>query len=133
MKSKVQSPTRKGKIMAIKRFEDIEAWQAARGLTREIYKSTHLEPFAHDYGLCNQIQRASVSIMANISEGFDSNSDDEFVRFLRYALRSATEVQSHLYVAVDQGYISKDEFTQLYDQAIEVKSLIAGFTPWNNV
>jgi len=65
--------------------------------------------------------------MANISEGFDSNSDDEFVRFLRYALRSATEVQSHLYVAVDQGYISKDEFTQLYDQAIEVKSLIAGF------
>jgi len=77
--------------------------------------------------------RAAVSIMANISEGFDSNSDDEFVRFLRYALRSATEVQSHLYVAVDQGYISKDEFTQLYDQAIEVKSLIAGFTPWNNV
>jgi len=65
--------------------------------------------------------------MANVSEGFDSNSDDEFVRFLRYALRSATEIQSHLYVAVDQGYISKDEFTQLYDQATEVKSLIAGF------
>jgi len=96
--------------------------------------------------LRDQVQRAAVSIMANIvhpvkyirwtisrGKGFDANSDDEFVRFLRYALRSATEVQSHQYVAADQGYISKDEFTQLYDQGTEVKKLIAGFTPWNNV
>jgi len=102
----------------------------------------------------DQIQRASTSVMANIvypvkytllrllhgvnpvkyirwtisrGKGFDANSDDEFVRFLRYALRSATEVQSHQYVAADQGYISKDEFTQLYDQGTEVKKLIAGF------
>jgi len=71
--------------------------------------------------------RASVSIMANISEGFDSNSDDEFVRFLRYALRSATEVQSHLYVAVDQKYISEGNFDDLYKQATEVKKMISGF------
>jgi len=104
--------------------------------------------------LRDQVQRAAVSIMANIvypvkytllrllhgvnpvkyirwtisrGKGFDANSDDEFVRFLRYALRSATEVQSHQYVAADQGYISKDEFTQLYDQGTEVKKLIAGF------
>jgi len=65
--------------------------------------------------------------MGNISEGFDSNSDDEFVRFLRYALRSATETQSHLYVAVDQDYISEEDFNILYKQAAKVKSLIAGF------
>ena len=65
--------------------------------------------------------------MANISEGFDAISDDEFVRFLRYALRSATEVQSHLYSAIDQDYISEGDFDDLYKQAAKVKSLIAGF------
>lgn len=83
--------------------------------------------FARDYGLRDQIQRASVSIMANIAEGFDSNSDEEFIRFLRYALRSATEVQSHLYVALDQNYIDKPAFDDLYAQAGETKSLISGF------
>jgi len=113
--------------MKIERFEDIEAWKIARELTQQIYNVTNKGQFVRDHGLQSQIQRAAVSIMANVAEGFDANSDDEFVRFLRYALRSATEVQSHLYVAADQGYISKDEFTQLYDQATEVKKLIAGF------
>ena len=126
--------------MAITRFEDIEAWQTARELTQQIYKVTAQGQFTRDYGLRDQVQRAAVSIMANIvhpvkyirwtisrGRGFDANSDDEFVRFLSYALRSATEVQSHLYVAADQGYISKDEFTQLYNQATEVKKLISGF------
>ena len=113
--------------MKIERFEDIEAWQTARELTRQIYKAAAHERFARDYGLRDQIQRAAVSIMANTAEGFDANSDDEFVRFLRYALRSATEVQSHLYVAADQGYISAEEFTRLYDQATEGKKLISGF------
>jgi len=119
--------------VAIARFEDIEAWKAARALTQGIYRTTGGASFSKDFGLRDQVQRAAVSIMANIAEGFDANSDDEFVRFLRYALRSATEVQSHLYVAADQGYISGEDFTQLYDQAIEAKTLIAGFTPWNNV
>ena len=126
--------------MAITRFEDIEAWQTARELAQQIYKVTAQGQFTRDYGLRDQVQRAAVSIMANIvhpvkyirwtisrGRGFDANSDDEFVRFLSYALRSVTEVQSHLYVAADQGYISKDEFTQLYDQGTEVKKLISGF------
>jgi len=140
--------------VAIERFEDIEAWQAARNLTQGIYRTTGGQSFSKDFGLRDQVQRATVSIMANIvypvkytllrllhgvnpvkymrwtisrGRGFDANSDDEFVRFLRYALRSATEVQSHLYVAADQGYISGEGFTQLYDQATEAKKLISGF------
>ena len=113
--------------MAIKRFEDIEAWKAARELTRAIYRATAQGKFTKDFGLRDQIQRAAVSIMANVSEGFDSNSDDEFVRFLRYALRSATEVQSHLYVALDQAYIDRATFDSLYNQADKVKSIISGF------
>ena len=126
--------------MKIEKFENIEAWKKGRELAKDIYAVTGKGEFARDYGLRDQIQRATVSIMANIvhpvkyirwtisrGKGFDANSDDEFVRFLRYALRSATEVQSHLYVAADQGYISKDEFTQLYDQGTEVKKLISGF------
>jgi len=113
--------------MAIKRFEDIEAWKAARELTQAIYRLTAQGKFAKDFGLRDQIQRAVVSIMANVSEGFDSNSDDEFVRFLRYALRSGTEVQSHLYVALDQAYINRDAFNSLYNQADKVKSIISGF------
>jgi four helix bundle protein len=69
------------------------------------------------------VRRAAVSIIANIAEGYDSFSDEEFIRFLR----SATEVRSHLYVALDQDYISKDEFDQLYEQANKTKSLISGF------
>ena len=100
-------------------------------IDQDVYQVTTawLRGEGHDVVTARELgmQRATVSITANIAEGFDANSDDEFVRFLRYALRSATEVQSHLYVAVDQGYISGEDFTQLYDQATEVKSLIAGF------
>jgi len=92
--------------MAIDRFEDIEAWQVGRELTRKIYEAARVERFARDFGLRDQVQRAAVSIMANIAEGFDSQSNKAFIQFLGYALRSATEVQSHLYVALDQGYVS---------------------------
>jgi len=71
--------------------------------------------------------RAAVSIMANVAEGFDSRSNQEFVRFLGYAVRSATEVQSHLYVALDQEYVSQDQFDAIYQQAVQVKSLLHGF------
>lgn len=111
----------------IERFEEVEAWKGARSLARGVYRATHSDRFGRDDGLRKQIQRAAVSIMANVAEGFDSGSDDEFVRFLRYALRSATEVQSHLYVAVDQRYMTEDEFAAFYDQATEVKKLISGF------
>jgi four helix bundle protein len=111
----------------IEKFEDIKAWQKARELVKEIYNATKKGSFTEDFGLCKQIQNASVSIMANIAEGFDSQSDDEFVRFLRYRLRSATEVQSHLYVSLDQDYIKKESFEKLYKEIEEIKSLIAGF------
>ena len=113
--------------MKIERFEQIEAWRAARELTRGIYALTQQEAFSKDFGLRDQIQRASVSVMANIAEGFDGRSTQEFIRFLGYAFRSATEVQSHLYVALDQDYLMKDEFDNLYQRAVETKRLINGF------
>lgn len=113
--------------MTIERFEDIEAWRAARELTQRIYRTTGGASFSKDFGLCGQIQRAAVSIMANIAEGFDSQSNQGFIQFLGYALRSATEVQSHLYVALDQDYIEEEKFNELYQQASKAKSLISGF------
>jgi len=113
--------------MAIEQFEDIEAWQVARTLARSIYATTGQGKFKCDFGLRDQIQRAAVSIMANVSEGFDSQSNRTFIQFLGYALRSATEVQSHLYVALDQEYISRDAFDDLYERAARVKSIIHGF------
>ena len=95
------------------RLEEIQAWQKARQLTREIYEATSNSKFANDYGLRNQVQRASVSIMANIAEGFGRRSDKEFANFLNMAHGSVAEVQSHLYVALDLAYITKATFDQL--------------------
>jgi four helix bundle protein len=111
----------------IKKFEEIEAWKKARKLTQEIYKATTQGSFTRDFGLRDQLQRASVSIMANIAEGFDGGSNREFLKFLTYALRSTTEVQSHLYVALDQQYLGQNSFHSLYDLSVEVKNLISGF------
>ena len=111
----------------IERFEDIIGWQEARILTQNIYKTTKREPFSRDFGLRDQIQRASVSSMSNIAEGFDCESKAEFGRFLGIARRSAVEVQSLLYVALDVDYLTPKEFTQLYEQARKAKALIGGF------
>lgn len=112
--------------MRIEKFEDIESWKLARELTNEIYRITKLNNFSKDFGLKDQIQRASVSIMANISEGFDSGSDKSFINFLNYSYRSASEVQSLLYVVLDQKYISKNEFDFLYGKCKDIKNLIGG-------
>ena len=114
-------------MAVIERFEEIEAWREARNLTQQIYHVTRRGAFNRDLGLRDQIQRATVSIMANIAEGFDGGSNREFIRYLGYALRSATEIQSHLYVALDQGYIDKERFRALYQLATNVKNLIHGF------
>ncbi|MBM4323842.1 MAG: four helix bundle protein [Deltaproteobacteria bacterium] len=113
--------------MKIERFEEIQSWQEGRVLTRKIYGLTNKPPFKGDRGLCEQIQKASVSVMANIAEGFDRQSKKEFSKFLNYASGSASEIQSHLYVALDQGYISEDDFQKTYSQARKTKSLINGF------
>lgn len=109
------------------RFEDIRAWQEARSLTQQIYQITKIGDFARDFGLRDQIQRASVSIMANIAEGFDCDSKVEFARYLGIARRSAVELQSLLYAALDAEYIAEEKFHQLYDQANKIKALISGF------
>ena len=113
--------------MRIERFEDIEAWQLARELTKTVYLLTKLLGFSHDYGLKRQIQEASGSAMHNIAEGFDAETNAEFIRFLRYAKRSCTEVQSELYVALDEAYISITEFQDTYEQARRTRAAIRGF------
>ena len=113
--------------MRIERFEDIEAWQLARELTRKIYRLTKKPEFARDFGLKGQIQEAAGSTMHNIAEGFDSETNPEFVRFLRYAKRSCTEVQSELYVALDQQYITSSEFQDVYEHAGRTRAAIRGF------
>ena len=113
--------------MTIQRFEDILAWQKARVLTKDVYACTRVGAFAKDYGLKDQIQRASVSSMSNISEGFERGGDREFVQFLSNSKGSCGEVKSHLYVALDQNYITPVSFNQLYGQADEVSRLVSGF------
>lgn len=113
--------------MPIKRFEDIEAWQIARKLTQEVYAIVKSDKFSRDWGLRDQITRASSSVMHNIAEGFNSGSGKEFVRFLSYAQRSCTEVQSQLYVALDQGYIQRNRFEYIYEIAEHAKAKIGGF------
>lgn len=113
--------------MKIEKFEDIKAWQEAKILTKMVYEVTSKGKFSKDYGLKDQIRRASTSIMANIAEGFDAQSDAEFIKFLIYARRSTSEVQSHIYVALEENYITKQEFDEIYQKTVEVKNLISGF------
>ncbi|HLF93827.1 MAG TPA: four helix bundle protein [Planctomycetota bacterium] len=113
--------------MKISRFEDIEAWKKARVLMNRVYAVVKTAPYAQDKDLQRQMRRTSVSAMSNIAEGFDGGSDAEFRRFLRMAKRSATELQSHLYVALDQRYLAEKGFQELYDLTAEVQRLIGGF------
>jgi four helix bundle protein len=111
----------------ITKFEDIKAWQEARSLTQQIYQLTAMGGFSRDFGLRDQIQRAAVSSMTNIAEGFDCDSKLEFARFLGIARRSAVEVQSLLYVAMDTRYITREVFDRNYEQARKTKALIGAF------
>lgn len=112
--------------MAIRRFEDLIAWQAARTLTKEIYQVTRVAPFSRDYGLCGQVQRASVSIMSNIAEGFERSRPGEFHQFLSVAKSSCAEVRSELYVALDANYLNEDRFGGVFDLAEEAGRIIGG-------
>lgn len=114
-------------MASIEKFEDIEAWQKACELTREIYRVTNRGTFAKDFGLRDQIRRASVSIMSNIAEGFGRGGNREFIQFLSMAKGSVSEVQAQLYVAVDAGYLTKDQFQQLYSLSQSTGNLIGGF------
>lgn len=113
-------------MAAVTKFEDLIAWQESRILVKWIYKITSDGTFAKDYGIRDQIQRAAVSVMTNIAEGFDCESSAEFARFLGIARRSAVEVQSLLYAALDVDHIKQDSFNSHYEQAKKCKALIGG-------
>jgi four helix bundle protein len=99
--------------MAVNRFEDLIAWQKARELTKLVYEVSKHGDFARDFALTNQIRWASISVMSNIAEGFDRLGDVEFHRFLVIAKASCAEVRSQIYIALDVGYLSEEEFQLL--------------------
>ena len=108
------------------RFEDLIAWQKARELTRAIYEVTSQGAIARDFGLAGQLQRAAVSAMSNVGEGFERDSMAEFHRFLTSAKASCGESRSLLYVALDVGYIDEDTFDRLKDRVDEAARVIIG-------
>lgn len=110
----------------IERFEDIKAWQTARVLVSAVYRVSGKGKFGKDFGLRDQIRRAAVSVMSNIAEGFERFSDKEFHRFLHIAKGSAGEVRSQLFVAMDLGYVTGDEFDELRSKAEEVAKVLSG-------
>ena len=117
-------------MATIGQFEDIQAWQKARELVREIYQACAEGRLSRDFGLKDQLCRAAVSSMSNIAEGFARNSDNDFAHFLDIAGGSIMEVQSLLYVALDVGYLGKSEFERLYTMGSEVSLLIGSFTSY---
>jgi four helix bundle protein len=117
-------------MAAIRRFEDIQAWQQARILVREVYKACAKGRLSRDFGLKDQLWRAALSSMSNIAEGFAKKSDRDFARFLDIARGSITGVQSLLYVALDIEYIDKNEFDQLRAMTEKTASLVSGLTSY---
>jgi four helix bundle protein len=107
-----------------KRFEDIQAWQKAKILIKQIYLATAVEGFARDFELRNQIRRSSVSISANIAEGQGRRTDKDFAHFLNISLGSIAETKSHLYLAFDLGYINKELFDEIYGKLDEVGRMV---------
>ena len=109
-----------------KKLEEIQAWQKARALCKQIYSVTNGGPFAADFGLRDQIRRAAVSVLSNIAEGFERGGTREFAQFLAIAKGSAGEIRAQLYVACDQRYIDRDQFEELVQDVDEVSRMING-------
>ncbi|MEL6304461.1 MAG: four helix bundle protein [Bacteroidota bacterium] len=111
----------------INSFEEIEAWKRCREFTKILYSVTNRKDFDKDFDLKRQIRRATVSISSNIAEGFERNTDKEFIQFLYYAKASAGEVKSQLYLAYDLGYIKEEIFKDLFERITNISKLISGF------
>jgi four helix bundle protein len=111
--------------MAVKNFEDLNVWRQARQLTKQVYRLTKSEKFMKDFGLRDQIQRATVSIMSNIAEGFERGGNQEFVQFLYVSKASCGEVRSQLYVAFDQGYITDNDSEKLLQSFRRLSAMIS--------
>ena len=114
----------------ISRFEEIEAWKNARELTKQIYQLSALGEFSRDFGLKDQLRRATVSIMSNIAEGFESQTQTLFIRYLGIAKASAGELRSHLYIASDLGYLSPEDLRNTINLAEKVSRQIYGFVKY---
>lgn len=117
-------------MAAIRRFQDIKAWQRERVLVTEVYKLCAEGSLSKDYGLKDQLRRAAVSVMSNIAEGFGRNSNKDFAHFLDMSRGSVMETQSLLYVALDVGYLNRETFKHLDQNAEEVSALIIGFSSY---
>jgi len=113
-------------MATFERFEDIDAWKKARSLVNTIYELTASGEFARDYGLKDQVRRAAVSVLSNIAEGFEREGNNEFCRFLAMAKGSCGEVRAQLYVALDQHYVTAEQFNVAVRQAVEVSRMISG-------
>lgn len=114
-------------MATIKEFEDLEIWQKARDLSKDIFNKTIEGAFSKDFGLKDQINRASGSIMDNIAEGFERDGKQEFIQFLSYSKGSAGEVRAQLYRAFDRKYITEEEFNLLKDKTREISKGLKGF------
>ncbi|HED07393.1 MAG TPA: four helix bundle protein [Ignavibacteria bacterium] len=106
--------------MKVEHFEDLEIWKESRKLVVEVYKLTSNEILKKDFGLKEQMQRAAVSIMNNIAEGFERDSNKEFIRFLFFAKGSAGEIRSLLYITLDLNLITKDKFKELFGDSVKL-------------
>lgn len=113
-------------MASIIRFEDLDAWKEGRKLINMVYRITKNDEFSKDFALTKQIRRAVLSVNANIAEGFERNANAEFSYFLSVAKGSSGEVRNFLYVALDQQYVNKEEFAEVYEQSEIVSRLIAG-------
>jgi four helix bundle protein len=114
-------------MATIKSFEDIEAWQKARSLSKEIFELTTVGTFSRDFGLRDQINRASGSIMDNIAEGFERGGTKEFIQFLAIAKGSTGEVRSQLYRALDRNHLTRDQYNVLSESTTQISKMINGF------
>lgn len=114
-------------MAGITRFKEIEAWKLARELTNIVYAFTNQDGFNRDFDLRDRIRRACISIMSNLAEGFESRTDVQFINFLGMARASAGGVRSQLYIALDQKYISKEQFDQSFQMTQTRSRQIANF------
>jgi len=114
-------------MTVITRVEDIDAWKEVRSLASSIYRLTQEGPWARDFGLRDQIRRASVSIASNIAEGYARDSELEFCRFLAIARGSANEAKTQLYIALDLGYVDEDAFREAYGRLDRICGIITNF------
>ena len=113
-------------MASVERFEDLQAWQLARAVARKVYAAASSEPFSRDFGLKDQMCRAAVSILSNIAEGFERRSDKSFQNFLSIANGSAGELRAQLYVALDLGYLSQEQFGDLQSDVIRIGKMVVG-------